>query len=281
MHYFPLFSATFILECKSPFGAGGNSFINSFINDLCWLDEVTLLIIQYVGRQVLKAIIDTQTKTCSISVIDSGYEARRSSCSPNSGMTYVTDDTHGSVWIYNRAGYGTQWYPPSMRFKPITVAVNKERIVLGGYKSPLFVYNKNREFLYEASVAGNPYNLWFTYISDDGLLISGTGSDGHKLIVYNLNDESLLTLGGYGTYAGNFNKSADVCIAWNGILVSDFYNQRISVFSLEGRFLHQLQVVGRNIGTTETVAVSPSYGLLAVSTASWPHDSFRIYSLRP
>lgn len=268
-------SATFIMACAVPPGVGGSLGIH----DLCWLDVVTLVIAQLDGMQVLKVTVDTHTKTCNYSVIDSGYRAHRVSCSPDGQEVYVVDDTRHSIWVYYRDGNrkGGEWKPEGLMQKSNTIAIDRDKIVVSAFgKGPSFVYNRNKELLYRIKVDGDRYQLWYTFLAPDFYLVATTGSHGHRLIIYNMIHNTSLTVGGQGTSDGKLNMPAGVCIVGDGILVSDTSNDRVSVFSLRGEFLHHVQFEGDGVNSPGAIAFTSGKHLLAVIT---DFEGLRVYSL--
>lgn len=263
------------MQCQPPAGFDDNSHLY----DMCWLDDITLAMIQGNGKKVFLANIDSESKTCDFRVIDSGYKPLRVSCSPDGASFYVTDGTNGRVMVYNRAGIVEAWNPQGLVVRPLTVAVNNKLVVVGVDTSgPVYVYNRHRQFLYRLRLEGIQGTLWNTFLTEQDLFLSVPRSPDNRFNIHNLKDNTTITAGAFGDVDGQLNNAEGAATAGNVIYVSTSYNS-IRIFRPNGEFLQELQFVGGGVNKPWFIAVTPSNHLLAV--VSEPHNRVRIYSLSP
>lgn len=260
------------MECDAP----GNL---ENVTDLCWLDRYTL-IGSDCGRELLfKLTLNLGSKTCTYTELDSGY------CPWRLGRSYtkqilVTDNlTNSSVKVYNSSGWREEW-EPSHANSPRMVNMYRYYVTVISDKGPAFVYNRYYNYMYQVSLAGDLSNIHDAFLTHDHRIITTTGTDGHHLIISNMNDKTSVTAGGYGTADGQFDAPYGVGAVLNSILVGDFYNDRISVFNTDGEFIHHLRYVGVNVTRPKVIDVLfrglyPSY--LAVGF----NQNIKIYTLTP
>lgn len=244
------------MECATPDGAG--------TYDLCWLDNITMLMAQFNDRKVWKATINYVTNSCDYQIFDSGYAPYKVVCSPERDNIYVLDHYNENFRVHSRAGGEVMWNPNVGRV--FTIAMNMENIVLSPrYEGPLFVFDHNKSFLYRVSVDGDQHILIYSHLTDAGLYLT---TPGDQLHILNLKTNSSLTVGGHGTGDGEFDSSTGVTTAGEGIIVADYRNNRLCVFSQAGVFLKHMTFVGGGVNYPRSLSVLPDNNLLAVITGS-------------
>lgn len=272
LEYVCLFTATFIMECDVPL-LGASSLE---VLDLCWLDDSTLVLTRISGKQVLKATVDTQTKTCSYVEVDSGYETERIDCSPDGNEFYVIDNTNGYARVYNRYGVNTAiWEPLSLVNKPYTVAINSKMVaVTERERGQVFLYNRNREYLYEVMINHN-FEIYSSHLTETGIFLHVTGLPENATLIHDLNEHSTTIV------SGQFKDPTSVCTAGDYVLVADKLNHRVPVYTLKGKFIHNLQFIGTSLQYPKTVEFAPGKHLLAVHIGDSDCNKIKILSLGP
>lgn len=268
-----LSTAAFIMACSAPFGRDNQNGIW----DLCWLDNVTLIMVQSLGNQVLRVIVDTNRKTCTYKVIDSQRGPLSMSCSPD-GLAYARVKT--SIWLYDKSGPRLEWKPENCP-EPFTTAVNSDRIVVGPLRlGPVAVYDKSRNFLYNVSIHGDKERILYSHLTNGGLFLGTTRTFSNELFILNLRDNTSVIVGGLGQRDGQFHGPAHVSSTQDEfILVCDWQNKRVSVFSPAGQFLNHLQFDYPSSISPYTISIisrSAKPSLMAIGDAS---NRFSVYSL--
>lgn len=267
------------MKCAAP--AGVNNI--SRVSDLCWLDDITVFLAQYRGKQVLKATIHKLSQNCSFHVLDSGYQALRISCSKKEEKVYVVDPDNRRIHVYNRSGHGVEWKPRGLTGRPQTVTVNKNKIIVGNDKARLHVYRLNQEFLNSVDIDGDLSRLYYTHITKDGLFLATTriweGKRRDGLIIFDLANNSTVGEPCDEHEYGNFNHSSGIYAVCNEIWVSELYNYRVTAFSMYGRFLYHLRFVDDILIKPSAISISPNETLLALRTGYFPWNTLTIYNL--
>lgn len=264
---------------------GGPAPISSVVDDLCWINSNTLIALwsSENGNKVLKVTIDTQTKTCQVTQIDSGYWSWRVSCSP-SGEAYVTDTYRNKVIVYDSdrisgsGGLKTEWEPQGVR-APRTVAMNKEKFaVTGRFTTSAHFFDKDRAALNEINLNEKDYTRYM-HLTDSGLLL--VTSDSHELIIHNLKTKETITVDGEIGADGKTKHLYGVSSSpGDYILVCDFNNKKVIVNSPDGSLIHYLQIEGIGQFEPHAIAVNAQPGkpsLLALDR----YNTVGIYTLSP
>ena len=229
------------------------------------MDQDTLIVADYHGRQLVKYTIDYVTRTCTGQVLDSGYRVWSVSCSQG-GLVFATQRTTGAVKvrIYNvSTGHREVWNTSiNTNINRVHVSLSAEFLVLSA-GNVSYVYNKARVLLY--NVAHHQVSGWFyqTYVTDTGVFWGTT--NGFKLLIMNLHTKySKLSPEG-------------IVRAW-GVLgtrkgyvyVTDMNNNVVGVYSADGAYLHHLQIDrppwGGSLWYCGAVSLSPTEDLIACST---------------
>lgn len=266
---FPEITGEFILECTPP--------DEVFIQDICWLDESTLIIAQTGNRMLLNAAIDIQAKNCTFRVIDTNYDGEGIVCTDD-GSVYAAYHGDKTIRVYDKDGV---W--AALNIPPIesgAVAENTDKIIVSPPDSgPVKVYNKNLDLLYSLSVGGQNYWLNEIFVTESGVLVAIAPVD-KKLIIHDLNDNSSVIV---GSDDGQFDDPRFVSLAGDGILVSDAGNVDVSVFTLAGQFMHQIQFVGGGVTDPGAMAVTGPTGkpVLNLTMAVIDYHNVRFYRLSP
>lgn len=266
-----------LLGCHPPVGVDGRAHTN----DLCWADEQTLIIVQYLGSQVYKLTIDLEKGKCKIDVLDRGAKARRVTCAPN-GDIYVSFPLNGTIKIYHRYEEKDRWENITNVAVPRNVAVSQSLIVVDHNGStPFAVFNAEREFMETVSVSAEKHEVLYTHLTDEGTLIA-TGHFSHELYIHNMSSNSTVTVAGRGKADGMLESPGDLCDAPGGyILVCDWQNHRISVFDRDGKFVNHLEFDHGTLPNPNGIAVIARRNkppLMAV--APFPDAVLYIYELK-
>ena len=230
------------------------------------MDQDTLIVADYQGRQVVKYTIDSVTRTCTGQVLDSGYRVWSVSCSQG-GLVFATEWPTGVVMvrIYNvSTGHREVWNTRINSQSPFPyVSLGAEFLVLSA-GNVSYVYNKDRVLLY--NVAHHQVLGWFlqTYVTDTGVFM-GTVFRGYTLLIMNLHTKySKISTEGIVRALG-------VAGTKNGyVYVSGVNGADVGLYSADGTYLHHLQIDlppgGGGLVFSGAVSLSPTEGLIAFST---------------
>ena len=229
------------------------------------MDQDTLIVADYQGRQLVKYTIDRVTRTCTGQVLDSGYRVRSVSCSQG-GLVFVTEQTTGVVMvrIYNvSTGHREVWNTNiNSQSDWVHVSLSAEFLVLSA-DNVSYVYNKDRVLLY--NVTHHQVSRWFfqTYVTDTGVFWGTTGV--YKLLIMDLHtkDSKLSTEGIVRAYSVSGTR--------NGYVYVTYVNRAdVGVYSADGTFLHHLQIDppagGGRLHYSGAISLSHTEGLIAFST---------------
>ena len=230
------------------------------------MDQDTLIVADFDGRQLVKYTINHVTRTCTGQVLDSGYRVRSVSCSQG-GLVFVTELTTGVVMvrIYNvSTGHREVW---NTRINSQSIAVHvslgAEFLVLSA-GSVSYVYNKDRVLLYNVTHHQVSVLFYHTYVTDTGVFW-GTVWEGYKLLIMVLStkDSKLSTEG--------IVRAWSVSGTSNGyVYVTDENHADVGVYSADGSYLHRLHIDppegGGGLFYNGAVRLSPTEDLIAFST---------------
>ena len=239
------------------------------------MDQDTLIVADFDGRQLVKYTIDYVTRTCTGQVLDSGYTVRSVSCSQG-GLVFATEQITGVVMvrIYNvSTGHREVWNTRiNSQSALVHVSLSAEFLVLSA-GNVSYVYNKDRVLLY--NVAHPQVSRWFyqTYVTDTGVFWGTT--NGFKLLIMNLStkDSKLSTEGIIKAYSVSGTRKGYVYI-------TNMNRADVGVYSADGAFLHLLHIdplPGRGrLYYSGAVSLSPTEDLIAFST--WDYTTpFAVY----
>lgn len=263
------------MECIQPAGLDGHKGIDG----LCWKDGSTLIGIQHFAQQVIKFDLDIKRNTCESSVIDSGYKPVAVSCAPD-GDIFVTDSTNNTVQIYDKLG-GQQMWKPTYITNPEGIAVNRYYIIVSqpGGLYPVNLYNREMVFIRNSTLGGGGYRMGSIFLTEDELLLATTLQD-HKLLIYNVNNGSLVETGGLGSDNGKLHGPISLWPVFSkSVFVSDKRNERTSAFSYKGRFLYNLRYDGGSGSSPSHITVIPRVGSSSLMAQVFLR-SLKIYYLR-
>ena len=233
------------------------------------MDQVTLIVADYEGRQVVKYSIDPVTRTCTGQVLDSGYVVVSVSCSQG-GLVFATGLTAGVVKLMVRVinvstGHREVW-DTSINTQSISVHVSlsAEYIVLSAGRVS-YVYNQDRAFLYPVTHDQVPlFGFLQTYVTETGVFW-GIVTGRYKLLIMDLSTkDSKLSTEGIGRAWG-------VSGTRNGyVYVTDSNRADVGVYSAEGTYLHLLHidrpVGGGRLYKSGAIRLSHTEDLIAFST---------------
>lgn len=252
-----------------------------YVSDGCWLDDNTIVLVRSAGMQILMANVDSKNTNCSYDIIDTGYQAERVSCSREKNEFYVTDALNPYVWVYGRSGLKAIWQPFGLPNKPYSLALNSELIAVGGdKKGDLYIYNRERDYLYQVMINENKFRIACSYLTKDGQIMI-TGSPDHMLVIYDLKDHTTINAGGPGSGIGEFVGSGDVCTAGDSVLVTDESHNKVAVFTLKGKFLHYLDFGGTNLYKPLFMDFSPGKKILALLNRAGNFNNVQMFLLGP
>jgi len=272
-------NATFLFECKMPKGVKGSDTF-----DMCWLDSETLILAQYFGRQILSVAVDVTGKGCNVSVVDAGLYPWRLSCY-NKNTFYATDLSN-NVRVYSKKTSGgwsaTEWNAQPIKEGVADVATNDKTVVALPLYGKGYVFNTMKKVLNEVGDSTiEEKQTYFTYLTPNATLLVTTGYDGHLLFIHSLTDNKTTTLGGFGNKNGQFNHPAGVTTTTEGnIVVCDYRNNRLPVFTTAGTFINNIQVIGGKIDRPWVVAITPGYLAFVPGRFLWGDaDRVRFHAL--
>lgn len=218
---------------------------------LCLMDGETLWGIEIGTRNLIKAIIDTNKKTCNYTRIPSTDFLISMTCSPD-GHVYVK--VRGTIiLVYDRVGQKEEWEPYGLT-QPNLIAVNHENIVVSRGSNKLcqvFVYDINRTFLYQTNITNTGYCLDL-FLTEEGLLLVTIQYD--TMIKYNMTDKSMVIVGkldGMGKYGATVSSYGGM------IFVSDHNLSGMRVWTLDPCFLHIIHTEDAFIKWPWTLSVKP------------------------
>ena len=230
------------------------------------MDQDTLIVADYDGKQVVKYTIDYVTRTCTGQVLDSGYRVWSVSC-PQGGLVFATERTAGVVVvrIYRvSTGHREVWNTRiNTQSGWVRVALGAEFLVLSA-GNVSYVYNKDRVLLYNVTHHQVSGRFIQTYVTVTGVFW-GTVWEGYKLLIMDLStkDSKLST--------ESIVRARGVSGTSNGyVYVTDVNRADVGVYSADGAFLHRLNIDppegGGGLYWNGAVSLSPTEGLIAFST---------------
>jgi len=253
-------SATFLMECFMPQGR----LRSNDIHDICWLDGHNMVVAQHVGKRLLHVHVDEESGDCEVNIIDDSVYPWRISCSP-SGLVFVTD-LGKDVKIYRQEQDGhwqfTVWEPEGIA-DAAAIGTNDKYIVVLPQLNPAYVYGGEEhnmgKRLYQVKASEIEIKqTYFAYLTKDNTLLTTTGYDEHNLYIWNVEGRRNTKKGGFGDQDGQFNHPAGVTASPSGhILVCDYRNNRVSVFTPEGRFVHNVDFKEGKFNKPWNIAMTP------------------------
>ena len=123
---------------------------------LCWMNEDTLVVAAQPTKQLWKLTVNKTARTCEGEVVDLEYHPSDVACSRD-GRAFVTEyhspkDTL-SIRIYDMHLREHDVWTAAIKLEqePPSIAVNDGYIVIG-YSSVIYVYNRERVFLYKLNM---------------------------------------------------------------------------------------------------------------------------------
>ena len=253
-----ILTVSFLTDC-------GNISLNVY--GLCWMNEDTLVVAAQTTKQLWKLTVNKTARTCEGEVVDVGYKPSDVACSRD-GRAFVTEyryprhtlsiriyDMHlreHDVWI---AAIESEIHQPS-------IAINDGFVVIG-YNSVIYVYNREKVFLYKLNMTfGQESTKRQLYITDSNIL---WGVWGDKVVTVNLTSKYTHTwqynLGAWGVGG----------IPHGPVFVTGHYPDMLRLYSQNGTLLSSLDIkVPNGIGFYEIAAVrsTETESLIAIDTGS-------------
>ena len=117
--------------------------------------------------------------------------------------------------------------------------VDKSAIFISDYNNPGKVYKYNTETNQTEVMVKDLKNPSYMSLMNtlQGPRYIVTEDNKHRINIYDQRWKLLNTIGRYGSGDVVFNRPDATAVTECGLLVADYYNRRISHYSLEGRFL--------------------------------------------
>ena len=257
------------MECTN------SPLINSqTISDLCWIDNTTLVVGFSSYEQLLKVKVDTETKSCTTEVIDFGYKPWKLSCTKE-GIVYVSTfhENNREVKVYNmKTGKKDIWKPQGVRAGISETTANDNFIVIEFFYSSHenCVYTKDRQYLYTIKHDQQRLQTYDFHLSKGNMLWV---SNLHNITLRNLQTNVSQTI-----IRGNNNIMYLSGTNDGHVLITDYRNTEVRVFSESGQFLHFLDFnppVTRPLTFTQNDVVQRQNGkaLMAIAVRHTYHGS--------
>jgi len=253
-------SAEFLMECFMPQGR----LRSNDIHDICWLDGKNMVVAQHVAKRLLHVHVDEESGDCEVKIIDDSIYPWRLSCSPE-GLVFVTD-LGKDVKIYRQEDDGTWqftvWQPEGITDAAV-IGTNDKYIVVLPQLNPGYVYSGEKHNLgtklYQVKASEIEIKqTYFAFLTKDNTLLTTTGYDEHNLYIWNVEGRQNSKKGGFGSQDGQFNHPAGVTASASGhILVCDYRNNRVSVFTPKGQFLHNVEFAEGAFDRPWNIAMTP------------------------
>ena len=175
-----------------------------------------------------------------------------------------------TVQVYQVPDVSGMFHWGSLSYHP-SVITHPDLLLLADFrKGEVFSYNvtsKNKQvhltgLRYPSSVSFMTYNSHLYYIVCEAYR--------HQVLIYNSTWSLYKTLGGQGFGDGQLNyPHSAISLADGSVIISDQYNNRVSLFNIQGRFVRH--ILTRSDGLSEPRAMSISLPYL------WVEGSGRLY----
>ena len=238
----------------------------TYLRDLCWVDEQTLVLATELG-QVWKYTIDTSDRTCKREVIDYSFVTNDISCT-REGKVYASRYavSYIKIKIYDmKTGNDTIWelgiYSHS---GTVLVSINQELIIVN-IDDHSYVYNGVRSYLYKIKHDTNNAMVNYfhnTYLTDNNFYWGVTEEKRQVSFRNLLTNETYMTMGGiqraYGVSGTNHGY----------VYVSREVAGSVGVYSLEGVFLYFLQMDPPVTGELSVVNSKTLAGITYLASSS-------------
>ena len=226
-------AATYLLACQKV-----NQQMGHFIPDLCWIDQDTLIVADFNGKQVVKYTLNSVTRTCTGQVLDSGYTASSVSCSQG-GLVFATGYTLGVVIVriyYVNTGDREVWDTNiNSQTAEVHVSLSAGFIVLSADNNS-YVYSKDRVLLNNVTHDQVAHSFLQTYVTDTGVFLGATWP-GYKLLIMNL-DTKHTKISTEGIL-----RARGISGSRNGYVYVTAENKTdVGVYLADGTFLHLLYI---------------------------------------
>ena len=153
----------------------------------------------------------------------------------NKNELFVLDSGNQRIQVFNNEGIFLREFSITDKF------FDSEKMVISIFEDELFVMSSSESSVKKFTLDGKLINIIYlptitpnsiTSISVVDDLLLAADSKTHKLFIFNLNGEQILSFGNYGNFYGEFNSPQDVLFDGKKIFVSDAHNYRIQVFEL-------------------------------------------------
>ena len=264
--------ATYLLSCERDYPVFG----------ICWVDQNTLIQLNYYSEQLIKYTIDYLARNCTSQVIDTGYYPFSASCSQN-GQVVVTERPVGKdvlvlVRIYNvNTGYREVWNTNiTSQSRRVHVSFNAEYIVISS-DNVTYVYNKDRVLLYSVTHDHMSGGFWQTYITETGVFW-GILRNVWKLLIMNLrNKDTKVSTEGIVMAYGVSGTS-------NGyVYVTNQKKSEVGVYLADGTFMHYLRIdppeTAGSLSFSAALRLNNTNDLIAFALVSHKRTSSRSYAV--
>lgn len=244
------------------------------LDDMCWLDDVSLIGVQNQGQQVIKFNIHIAGKTCTSRVIDSGYEPWSVGCA-HDGNIYVTDTTNDLVHIYHKVGVSKVWKPYGMS-NPRAITVNEERIYVSE-NDKIFVYNAKQEFLYKVSIVDAEHIIYIHVIYSQVIVVKGYSyAKKGVLIIFYMSSNTTSAI-----VDNRINRYSPVASTHTGHVLVATDSQRTAGYSTRGDFLYTVKFEGKvGINIPKAISVLPRAGTSSLLVVADAKGLIRIYDFK-
>ena len=239
----------------------------TFVSDLCWIDEHTLLVLANELGQVWKYTIDASGRTCQEQVMDYLFTAYDVSCT-REGKVYASRYIAGyvNIKIYDmKTGNATIWELGLYSLSgSVLVSVNQELIIVN-IDDHSYVYNSVRYYLYKIKHdTNNAMGTYFknTYLTDNNFYWGVTEEKRQVSFRNLLTNETYITMDG-------IQRAYGVSGTDHGyVYVSREVAGSVGVYSLEGVFLYFLHMVPPVADELSVVNSKTSAGVTYLASSS-------------
>ena len=231
---------------------GGGAFVNNIVRsnrtDQVWRVNVRGQVIQHVHECARCEYIEgLLVLNNNLYVIYShGTLVEINIDNTNIEQVYQVPD----VWSMTHSG-SLSYHPSVITHPDLLLLADKD-------KGEIFSYNvtsKNKQ----VHLTGLRYPASVSFMTNNSLLYYVV-CQGHQVNIYNSTWSLYQTLGGYGSGDGQLkNPQSAIGLPDGCIIISDYYNQRVSLFTVHGRFVRHLLTQSDGLILPQAMSISLPY----------------------
>ena len=243
------------------------------INDLCWLDEKTIIAVQYSNRRIQKIAIDILTSKCEAEVLDY-YTTTRVTCSYYQEAYYdkIGQGLTTQIGIYNSdIDLVRTWKPSKFTGQGRTnTAINSKWTILYNSGSSYVYSGLGRDYQYTISHGEVTYGFTNTFLTRNNIYW-GLASTERTFVIRNLTASTTKSV-----KEDRF-KPSDVSGIRDFVFAGG--EDKVGVYSEEGTFLKFLETDLADGESFSIIDVWQKQNTILMALYVRPDYEIRIYSV--